>query len=274
MANFTVLGGNGFIGSKVVSQLKNKAHSVFIPEKNDSRLYTDNLGVVIYCAGHGDCKNNPQKVFQSNSALLAKMLDKSKFDRLVYLSSTRLYMGQECASEYDNLTILNSDNRRLFNLTKLVSEELCLRSNKDVIIIRPSNVYGLALNSPLFLPAITRNAIINNQIDMYVTPNYAKDYVSVNDLAYATCALAEKSVLTQKVFNIGSGINTTARDIAKLLMNETGCDVIWHQGEEDEIFPETDISSVKSEIIFNPNNVLDDLKLMIKDFKVNLTNKA
>lgn len=270
MVNFTVIGGQGFIGSEVVSQLKTKGHPVFIPEKNDSRLYTENLGVVIYCAGHGDCKNNPQKVFESNSILLASILEKSKFKRLVYVSSTRLYMGQQCASEFDNLTVLNSDNRRLFNLTKLVSEELCLLSNKDIVIVRPSNVYGVALNSHLFLPSITRNAINNNQVDMFVTPEYKKDYVSVCDVADAICELSEKTDLNHKIFNVASGKNTSAGDIAEVLIRDTGCNVIWHDVGEDEIFPETDISLIKNEISYTPNNVLDDLKLMIDDFKISL----
>ena len=274
MANYTVVGGLGFIGSEIVKQLEDKAHNVFIPKRNDSRLYTDDLGIVIYCVGHGDCKNNPLKVFHSNSVLLANMLDNSTFDKLIYVSSTRLYMGQEFASEHADLSVLTADNRRLFNLTKLVSEELCLLSNKDAIIIRPSNVYGLALNSPLFLPAITRDAINNNQVDMYVTPDYKKDYISVVDVAYATCELAGKIELSQRVFNIASGINTSAGEIADLLSKETGCNITWHKGCVDEVFPVNDLSAIKNEIIFNPKNVLDDLKIMIDEFKINLSNKV
>ena len=270
MANYTVVGGQGFIGTEIIKQLEEKAHNVFIPEKNDSRLYTDDLGIIIYCAGHGDCKNNPLKVFNSNSVLLVNILKSSTFDKLVYISSTRLYMGQECASEFDDLSVLTVDNRRLFNLTKLVSEELCLLSDKETIIIRPSNVYGLALNSPLFLPSIIRNAINNNQVDMYITPDYKKDYISVVDVAYAICELANKSKLSQRVFNIASGFNTSAGDIAELLSKETGCNINWHKGSIDEVFPVNDISAIKNEIIFNPKNVLDDLKIMIDDFKLNL----
>lgn len=267
MAKYTVVGGQGFIGAEVVKQLEEQSHNVFIPKKNDSRLFTDDLGVLIYCAGHGDCNNNPFKVFHSNSVLLSEILENAAFNKLVYVSSTRLYMGQECASERDDLTVLTSDSRRLFNLTKLLSEELCLLSNKNVIVIRPSNVYGLALNSPLFLPAITRNAINNSQVDMYVTPDYKKDYVSVIDVAYAICELSGKSDLSHRVFNVASGVNTSAGDIADLLNKETGCDINWHKGSVDEIFPKNDISALQNEIVFNPKNVLDDLRIMVDKFK-------
>lgn len=267
MAKYTVVGGNGFIGTEIVNQLMSNLHDVFVPEKYDTRLFTEQLGTVIFVAGHGDCKNNPSKVFNSNTVLLAEMLENSTFDKLVYVSSTRLYMGLDNATEFTDVTVLKDDKRRLFNLTKLVAEELCLLSNKSTIIVRPSNVYGLALHSPLFLPAITRNAIINNKVDLYVTPDYKKDYVSVVDVAYAICELAAKKNLTQNIFNISSGFNTSARDIAKLLNKETGCQINWHEGSVDEVFPKNDISAIQREILFEPKNVLDDLKLMIDEFK-------
>lgn len=267
MTTYTVIGGHGFIGSEVAKKLTENGHSVFIPNKDDERLFTNDLGVIIFCAGAGDCKNAPFKVFRSNSLLLAEVLEKSHFQKLIYISSTRLYMGQEKTKETSDLLILKEDNRRLFNLTKLASEELCLLSNKNTVIIRPSNIYGLALSSPLFLPAITRNAINNKHVDMYVTPNYAKDYLSVFDFTDALYQLLLKDNLQHKIYNIASGVNTTAEDIAKVLQDETGCTINWVPGSIDELFPENDISRLQKEISFTPHNVLDDLKNMTKDFK-------
>jgi nucleoside-diphosphate-sugar epimerase len=270
LSSYTVIGGSGFIGSEVCKRLIKNGHSVFIPERDDSRLLTKNLGIIIFCAGAGDCENAPFTVFKANSLLLAKILEKSDFQKMIYISSTRLYMGQESTSENTDLTIMAKDSRRLFNLTKLMSEELCLLSDKKTIIIRPSNVYGLALNSPLFLPAITRNAINNKHVDMYVTPQYAKDYVSIHDLVDAVCQLAEKDNLSHDIYNIASGVNTTASDIAEVLKRETKCKVNWIESSVDEYFPINEISRLQQEVSFNPSSVLDDLKIMIDDFKEKL----
>ncbi len=271
MTSYTVIGGHGFIGSEVAKKLTDNGHSVFIPDRDDERLFNKDLGVIIFCAGAGDCKNDPFKVFKSNSLLLAEVLEKSQFQKLIYISSTRLYMGQDNTKETSDLLILKEDDRRLFNLTKLVSEELCLLSNKNTVIIRPSNVYGLALNSPLFLPAITRNAINNKHVDMYVTSEYEKDYLSVIDFVDAIYQLSEKDNLRSDIYNIASGLNTSARDIAEVLQRETGCKICWHANDSDEYFPLNDISLLKSEINFNPRNVLDDMSIMIEDFKQKLT---
>jgi nucleoside-diphosphate-sugar epimerase len=269
VAHFTVVGGGGFIGSEICAQLKSSGHSVFIPLKRDTALVERELGIVIYCAGHGDCVGSPFKVLESNVFSLANIVEHGNFERLVYLSSTRLYMGQQESIENCNLVISATDKRRLFNLTKLVSEELCFLSQRDIIIARPSNVYGMALKSPLYLPSITRNAIIDSRIDMYVSKQYTKDYVSVEDVAGAICRLALTRDLKHKVYNIASGNNTSSSDIADLIQEHTGCNVIWHSVDADseEQFPVTSIQQLTQEIDYEPSFVLDDLPLMIFKFK-------
>ena len=272
MSKYTVFGGRGFIGSTIVEQLKLNGHDVYIPVREDNSIFDEDLGIVIYCAGQGDCKNSPFGVFDANCSLIAKVLEYCKFQRLIYMSSTRVYMNYESSLESDNVVISCDDNRRLFNLTKLVSEELCLKSGKDVVIVRPSNVYGVALNSPLFLPAITRNAILNKKVDMYISPNYEKDYVAVDDVANTCIQIAKNKEITGEIINIASGYNVSAQEIADELESNTGCEIVWHNmAFPNENFPITDITLIKSLIPnYEPKNVLNDIKLMIKDFSEKL----
>jgi nucleoside-diphosphate-sugar epimerase len=268
--NYTIIGGRGFIGAKIVELLEKQGENVWVPERDAPELFNKELGTVIYCAGHGDCENGPLKVLEANTILLARVLERCNFDKLVYISSTRVYMGQSNSSESDDLTVLAQDSRRLFNLTKLVAEEILLRSNKNVAIVRPSNVYGLALDSPLFLPSIVRNAVNNGRVDMYVAPDYAKDYVSVDDVAEMTIRIAKDISVNQTIVNVAAGYNTTAGEIAKILSYETSCQIIWHQNEITEQFPVNDISKVSKNYAFKPQNVLKDLSHMINEFKYTL----
>lgn len=268
--NFTVIGGEGFIGNTIVRSLDKDGEHVWVPKKNDETLFDVDLGTVIYCAGHGDCSNNPFKVLESNTLLLSKILQSASFDRLIYLSSTRVYMDQEGSNEDSFLTISSQDSRRLFNLTKLVSEELLLKSHRDIVIVRPSNVYGLALNSPLFLPSIIKHAINNGKVDMYVSPDYAKDYVSVDDVAELTILLSRDHSVKGGIFNIASGKNVTAKDIASVLEQETGCEIIWNQSAITEVFPVTNISKITNKLNFKPRHVLDDMVSMIAAYKSSL----
>lgn len=276
MANYTIIGGNGFIGSHIVSLLEKCGHEVFVPERNACQQLEGPLGNVIYCAGNGDCAKSYFSVLEANTVLLAKLLQNAEFDKLIYISSTRVYMNNERAEEVDNLIITTDDNRRLFNLTKLVAEELCLKSDCNVTVVRPSNVYGLALNSTLFLPSIIRHAINNGEINMFVAPEYAKDYVSVNDVAQACLWLAEHDNCDKQIYNVASGFNVTAKEIADVIQHETGCKINWHEGNfPREEFPTTSISKLTTlNPAYKPQNVLDDLKIMVTSYKEELANKV
>ena len=267
MKSYTIFGGTGFIGSHFVKFLKKMGHSVWIPEKNDSSIFNKKLGIVIYAAGYGNCTDNPYNVLQANTSLLSHILDKGQFDKLIYLSSTRIYMNQSISTEDSSVLINFEDNRKLFNLTKLISEELCIKSNRDCMIIRPSNVYGLSLNSPLFLPSIIRDAVKNKVVNMYVSPNYRKDYISVDDLVNATIKLSELNT-PPKIINVASGKNISAEEIAKILKEKTDCNILWNKPLSNyEVFPPINIDKLRRKIQFNPRNVLSDLDKMILEYK-------
>ncbi|ELH8610902.1 NAD-dependent epimerase/dehydratase family protein [Enterobacter asburiae] len=274
MAQYTVIGGRGFIGNEIVEQLKELKHDVWVPQRDEQTLFTKDLGTVIYCAGNGDCQNTPFNVFQANCALLSDVLQYSKFNRLVFMSSTRVYMNGSDTRENADLVVSEDDARRLFNLTKLVSEELCLKSGKDIVIVRPSNVYGVALNSPLFLPSITRNAINNGHIDMFIDRHYEKDYVSVEDVAEACINLSQNKNTSGNIYNIAAGYNISAEQIADVLVQTTNCTVTWHERSfPREVFPVNDISILKSVMPgYNPRNVLDDIENMVTRFRVEMVN--
>ncbi len=267
MSLYTVFGGRGFIGSEIVKQLNLLGHNVFVPERDDESIYHKDLGTVIYCAGHGDCKNAPFVVLEANVTLLSSLLQRASFERLLYMSSTRVYMNQEASFESADLTVCVDDNRRLFNLAKLTAEEMCLKSGRSTCIVRPSNVYGLALNSPLFLPSVTRDAIKNGEVNMYVDPSYEKDYVSVLDVAEIIVKISTRMKFEGEIYNVASGINVSAKQIADVLHTETSCKVNWHHCNNEEIFSIVSTSKIQKEFGFTARNVLDDLKNMIDDFK-------
>ncbi|WP_299493849.1 NAD(P)-dependent oxidoreductase [uncultured Shewanella sp.] len=271
MSNYTVIGGNGFIGKKLCDYLVENGENIWSPARGDLDIYEKDLGIVFYCAGFGDCQNDPNNVLQANTILLKNILNNAKFSKLYYFSSTRLYMNQMSSNEDSDLKICTNDERRLFNLTKLVAEELCLKSKQQCHILRASNVYGVALESPLFLPAITRNAIKNKRIEMYITPGYEKDYISVDDVVHACYKISQATILIPKIINIASGTNTSAAEITKLLVKETSCEVVWHDNvNTGEEFPETKIDCLRKILDFKPRNVLEDIKSMVNEFRMHM----
>jgi nucleoside-diphosphate-sugar epimerase len=263
---YTVIGGQGFIGSTIVELLKLKGHSVWVPQKGDGSIYEQDLGIVIYAAGHGDCNKNPLKVYDANLNYMVSIIDKAHFEKFIYISSTRVYMNQIESSESCDVKICAEDSRALFNLTKLTAENILLNKVQNSLVLRPSNVYGLALDSPLFLPSIVRDAVKNGAINMFVPPEYSKDYISVDSVANCIYELS-KSQITHKIVNLASGTNVTAQEIADSIQRETNCKIIWHDVSPNEKFERIDISRIKNITASYKSNVINDIKYMINQYK-------
>jgi len=263
---FTVIGADGFIGSELCDFLKKKNLTVNEITRKNNLSKDLSLGIVIYCAGNGDCENHPSKVIDSNINLLKEIIDNYNYKRLLYISSTRVYLGLQSSDELSDLSIINSDNRKLFNLSKLCAEELCFKSSKDNIVLRVSNVYGKAIKSPLFLPSIIRDSISKGVVNMYITPNYSKDYIFVGDLLKAIYEISIKDDLTSNIYNVASGRNTKAADIAEVINIRTKALIKWHSVSHEDVFPITNVNKISNELNWEPRNVLEDIGEMITLF--------
>jgi nucleoside-diphosphate-sugar epimerase len=108
---------------------------------------------------------------------------------------------------------------------------------------------------------------------MHVSKQYAKDYVSVEDVASAICRLSLSSNLKHNIYNIATGSNVSSQKIADKIKVYTDCEIIWHDLDvaNEEKFPITNIKRITKDIDFTPSSVLDDLPLMISEFKKVLT---
>ncbi|MDT0627736.1 SDR family oxidoreductase [Alteromonas sp. W364] len=263
----TVVGANGFVGKHLVFELERQNLEFQILKKDSVSKGQIELGTLVYCSGNGDCAKTPLNVLDANTTYLSQLLKQHRISKIIYLSSTRLYMGSEDSEEESDLQVLSLDERKLFNVSKIVSEELLRCGTTPYVILRPSNIYGDAFESPLFLPSIVRDALIYKTILMYISPSYSKDYVSVFDLVDVIIMSALNDQIVNRTINVASGRNITAQQIADTISLETGCSVLWKGSSSDDYFPETDITAMKDIFSIEPRNVLDDLPVMISSFK-------
>ncbi|HBA7937336.1 TPA: NAD-dependent epimerase/dehydratase family protein, partial [Escherichia coli] len=81
MSKYTIIGGNGFIGSHIVTLLKEQGHNVVVPDRNSCNSLNGELGKIIYCAGNGDCAESYFSVLEANTVLLAKLLKNAQFEK-------------------------------------------------------------------------------------------------------------------------------------------------------------------------------------------------
>lgn len=258
MNEISLIGASGFVGSAIYKMAQEMGVGIRIFSREDREAFLSKSHKnVIYCAGENVCdKKSIVNLVDANSFYLAEIISKQNFEHLTYFSSTRVYGTSNMTGESSDIVVSPNDARNSFVASKLLSESICQFSDKPVLILRPSNIYGFAKSSKLFLPSIIRNALIEGLITMYVPKSYSKDYISVGDVARYTLKLARKQVTG--IFNLAAGVNISAEDISSILVKETGCSVKWVDGAVAEEFAAIDITKVTNTIPDYETSRLED----------------
>ena len=106
---------------------------------------------------------------------------------------------------------------------KLIMENLC-RSYGDSydissVIGRLFSVYGPGLKKQLLWDLCVKAKNESNSIELDGTGEEIRDWVHVNDAVNSLICLAPLASPACKVFNLGSGVGTSVREIAKLLLS-------------------------------------------------------
>jgi len=89
--------------------------------------------------------------------------------------------------------------------------------------LRFQNVYGSgqSLKNPYtgLLTVFTNQIRNNNDIHIYEDGKETRDFVHVNDVVEAIFLSIIEEKYNNDIYNVGSGVNTTIEDIAKMLIN-------------------------------------------------------
>lgn len=264
-AKVLVIGGAGFIGSHVVAELlKTQVGNVVIYD-NFSRGKVSNLQphltdprCSIYPHG-GDvrdvdllddamkgvdyvvhlaamwllhCKDYPKTAFHVNIEGTFNVLEacvRNNVKKLVYSSSASVY-GDAVQVPMTEEHPFN--NRNFYGATKIAGEAMCRayhdRYGLDYVGLRYMNVYGPHQDQTAVYTGVI--PIMLNKIDANQQPvingdgSQAYDFVDVEDVARCNVkALLSKA--TDRFYNVGTGVQTSIRELCDLILELKGSDL-------------------------------------------------
>lgn len=212
----TVLGATGFIGRPLARTLAERGHTVWAPGRDAPDLYERPLGCVYYCIGlTADFRQRPYDTLDAHVCLLRRLLEHAQFDTLIYLSSTRVYAGSERAEETQALAVQPALADHLYNLSKLMGENLTLATGRTGRVARLSNVLGPDMGPDNFVGAVLDEARRTGRVRFRTALASSKDYVWIDDVVDALIALAHPGAAP--ITNIATGHNTTHAELAEWL---------------------------------------------------------
>ena len=255
------------VGSAVWRALENKGYESLLGKTSDeldlrnqqavNDFYaTEKPAMVIDAAARvgGILANNdfPYPFLIENMQIQNNLIDgayKTGVEKFIFLGSSCIYpkfASQPLKEEYLLTDSLEPTNE-WYAIAKITGVKLCqaLRKqhNKDYVSLMPTNLYGyfdnFDLKSSHVLPAMLRKfheAKINNHSDVNLwgsgTP--MREFLFVDDMAEAVVYALENK-LPEYLYNIGSGKDTTIKELADIIQRITGHQgkILWDDSKPD-----------------------------------------
>jgi nucleoside-diphosphate-sugar epimerase len=240
-----VIGAAGFIGRRLCRQLVADGWDVFAPAKHDPGLFHRELGCVIYCAGlTADFDARPYDAIEAHATLVSELARAGNFERLIYLSSTRLYDGLKTGREEALLQLNPTSPRHTYDLSKALGENVALtRTGGRGAVARIANVYDWEADAPGFLSQWLIRAREDRDLQLATSPHVQRDYIHLDDVVAALVAMAAAEV--PSVINLASGELVSNREIAEVFA-AAGRQVDFLSGAPSAPPPSANVARLKS----------------------------
>lgn len=260
----TLIGGRGFIGRHLHAALLASAWTCYVAERDDPKLEQEGLGHVFYCAGlTADFRQRPYATVEAHVQLLSQILQRSAFDTLTYLSSTRVYAGAAATDENAALTVRAHEPGDLYNLSKLLGESLCINSGRAVRIVRLSNVYGENMPQQNFLADVLAAAARDKKVEFLSSPGSQKDYISIRDVVHYLPLIASGG--ETGIYNLASGKNSTNAEIAAILQSQ-GVQCDFAERAASVVFPKINTNKLRKAFGAPQHELASDLPALYSHY--------
>ena len=289
--NVLVTGGNGLLGSNIVSLLKlKKPKKILVPsskdfdlrEKESCKKVVKDIDIVFHIAGItggiGFTKKHPGSVFYDNLIMSTNLMEEARIAKVEKFINT----GTVCAyPKFTNVPFKEEDLWKGYpeetNASYGLSKKMQIVQSQayreeygfNSIVLILTNLYGPGDNfhpqNSHVIPALIMKmykAQINNfnEIELWGDGLPSRDFIHVKDAARAFVFAAELYNKPEPV-NIGGGQEISIKELADLIMDimELNLKIKWDstkpKGQPRRVL---DISKAQKELGFTPEIKIKD----------------
>ena len=154
--------------------------------------------------------------------------------------------------------------KSIYALTKYTQEKMILLISQSLsinpVILRYQNVFGpgQSLSNPYtgILSIFSTRILNGNDLDVYEDGLESRDFVYIDDVIDATILAIENERANGEIFNVGSGVATTVKEVAESLKKFYNSDVNINISGKfrfgDIRHNYADLSKIESLLGFNP----------------------
>jgi len=253
-----IAGHRGMVGSAIWRLLENSGYSDLIglssnqldlknQQKVEDFFQSERPDVVIDAAARvgGILANNsyPYQFLMDNMQIQNNLISTAlKYDiqKFIFLGSSCIYpkLAPQPLKEEFLLTGPLEPTNEWYAIAKIAGVKTCeairKQFGKDFVSLMPTNLYGpndnFDLNTSHVLPAMIRKFHEakfsgNLPVNLWGSGSPKREFLHVDDLAKAVL-FALQNTLPEHLYNIGTGVDLSIRDLAELIQLKVG-----HEGE-------------------------------------------
>ena len=250
MSKILLIGGNGYIGSRLQQSLDVDVVDTnwFNDEgsgedfKDLTSKHYDDYDTVILLAGHSSVKmseGNLNSCFNNNVRNFIDLIEKLDGQRLIYASSSSVYGsvgGKTVNEKYYGFEPYNQ-----YDISKHTADLYAQKSDVEYYSLRFGTVNGCSpvLRTDVMINAMVNSALRDGHIKLYIKDTM-RPILGINDLCRAITSIVESDEDKRGLYNLAS-FNKTAEQIAYEVADVMGVEV-----KEYEVDP-TQVKNVKSQ---------------------------